>query len=297
MNFISIAILMMFGTGFVSGFVSVAMAQQPWQTKQIKGVTFVIPKGSGYANKIDFAELERRYPVSKEALKAWTQEDIAKLGQEDLDQLYARLTAGPIPDGAFFGDIVFTKDGGFGSMFSQFTPNWDTGKAAFFKALDVFGQSMWKGKHFYRQEGILRNLIADGVMQTTAIRGIAQFLLGAKPDMSKVPRSKVGNTQYMEMFPAKLFCGQSLLDSRRESIIIDYAYGDNVSNYVPEVDRLATREGVAVRDEIRMVRPGLYLGRAYMRQAFGLIFSLYNAQAAQAGDESESCWTGTQPRK
>ena len=30
------------------------------------------------------------------------------------------------------------------------------------------------------------------------------------------------------LFPAKLYCGQSLLDSRRESVIIDYFFSDEL---------------------------------------------------------------------
>ena len=50
-----------------------------------------------------------------------------------------------------------------------------------------------------------------------------------------------------------------------------------------------------------MVRPGFYLGRAYMNRIFGLNFTLYNADAAapanadfRAGRVNEDCWAGTQ---
>ena len=33
------------------------------------------------------------------------------------------------------------------------------------------------------------------------------------------------------LFPAKLYCGQSLLDGRRESVIIDYAFTDELPGY------------------------------------------------------------------
>src|SRR3546814_16332366 len=36
-------------------------------------------------------------------------ENIKNFDQEQLDQIYARLSAGPIPDGAFDGDLVFPK--------------------------------------------------------------------------------------------------------------------------------------------------------------------------------------------
>jgi hypothetical protein len=58
-----------------------------------------------------------------------------------------------------------------------------------------------------------------------------------------------------------------------------------------------------VRDEIRMVRPGLYLGRAYMDHAFILNFVLYNKDLDRAGraefetgQVKDECWSGTQKR-
>jgi len=65
---------------------------------------------------------------------------------------------------------------------------------------------------------------------------------------------------------------------------------------------LAGREFLVVRDEIRMVRPGFYLGRAYMAGAFILNFTLYNKTLADAGSETflkgqsapEDCWVGLQ---
>lgn len=272
-----------------------AESQKAPATTVIKGVTFVTPKSADYTGKIDFAELERRYPIDKNVLKSWTQQDLRKLNQEQLDQLYARLTAGPIPDGAYKGEIVFTKEGGLEGIARQFFPI-DPLVQGNFAVLKQFGEFLWKGKHFYRQDGILRNLIEDGFAQEATIKTIAWTLLGTNPRFDQMVHSKIAGVAYLEMFPSKLYCGQSLLDSRRESVVIDYAYGDTISGYNSDVDFLATREGLAVRDEIRMVHPGLYLGRAYLRQVFGLVFTLANDQAAQAGDMSESCWTGTQPR-
>jgi hypothetical protein len=50
-----------------------------------------------------------------------------------------------------------------------------------------------------------------------------------------------------------------------------------------------------------MVRPGFYLGRAYLKGVFGLNFTLVNRDAETAGRSdfragriAEDCWTGTQ---
>ena len=65
---------------------------------------------------------------------------------------------------------------------------------------------------------------------------------------------------------------------------------------------LAGREGLEIRDEIRMVRPGFYLGRAYIKKVFALNFTLYNKAVADtesstfanAGSTKEDCWVGNQ---
>jgi hypothetical protein len=71
--------------------------------------------------------------------------------------------------------------------------------------------------------------------------------------------------------------------------------------YREHPDSLGGRKGLRIRDEIRMVRPGFYLGRAYMNRIFGLNFTLYNAEAAAAGRDdfragrtTEDCEVGTQ---
>jgi hypothetical protein len=104
------------------------------------------------------------------------------------------------------------------------------------------------------------------------------------------------------LFPAKLYCGQSLLDARRESIVIDYLFTDEIDGYQEKPDFLAGRRGLRIRDEIRMVRPGFYLGRAYMDRVFLLNFTLYNDAVANRGVDTfamasavpEDCYVGTQ---
>jgi hypothetical protein len=98
------------------------------------------------------------------------------------------------------------------------------------------------------------------------------------------------------LFPADLYCGESLYDPRRESVIIDYADTDQIEGYVEEIDHLAGRDALAIRDEIRMVRPGFYLGRAYARGRLLLTFTLYQEEAAAAGGTpAEECRTGAEP--
>jgi hypothetical protein len=124
-------------------------------------------------------------------------------------------------------------------------------------------------------------------------------------DTVRVPRKgRLGRilrrTEAWLLFPAKLYCGQSLLDGRRESIVIDYAYTDEIPVYRAKPDNLAGRGGLKIRDEIRMVRPGFYLGRAYANRVFLLNFTLYDPETAENGLKAfkegaaiaEDCWPG-----
>lgn len=248
--------------------------------------------GPDYAAKPDFAQLEYKYPLGPADLRKITPKNLAKLEQEQIDQIYARLTAGPIPDGAFDGGILLPK-GHSGDLRLAEIVGGLGGFALDLKgqALDKFGESLWQGKVFYRETRVLRNRIDD--LKTLKAIG----LIEGEPRKGDFN----GEDAYL-LFPAKLYCGQSLLDSRRESIIIDYAFTDEIEGYLEKPDFLAGRRGLKVRDEIRMVRPGFYLGRAYLDRVFVLNFTLYNKAIAerdgpafeQAGTTGQDCWTGTQ---
>ena len=159
------------------------------------------------------------------------------------------------------------------------------------KMLETAGEALWKGKVFYREQKVLRNRIQDLAVLRPVI---------GPGDIQKID---VDGMDAWLLFPAKLYCGQSLIDSRRESIIIDYAFTDEIPGYREKPDFLAGRRGLKVRDEIRMVRPGLYLGRAYMDHAFILNFVLYSEELDKAGRAEftagqikNDCWPGTQQR-
>lgn len=258
-----------------------------------------------YQSKPDFALVEHRYPLSIDDLEKFTPENIASFDQEQIDQIYARLTAGPIPDGAYDGTIIFPKGMSGKTRISEIVKGSAPGFALALRgavtdqtvaAVDKLGETLWKGKVFYRQDRVLRNRIDD----VSALKALG--LVEGEPKLNIT----VNGHKSSLLFPAKLYCGQSLLDSRRESIIIDYAFGDEISDYQEKPDFLAGRRGVKVRDEIRMVRPGFYLGRAYLDRIFLLNFTLHKddedvkrdaAAFRKAGSVNEDCWSGTQQRK
>lgn len=256
--------------------------------------------------RVDFAKVENDFPLTRADLMKLTPASLQALSQEEVDQIYGRLTAGPIPDGAYEGDLFFPR-GGEGTLVPRLEEILGglEGRLAGRKVeiLERLGRALWKGKMFYRDEALLRNFIDD--------IGPVRVLID-DPDAlatAEVPREGwlkwiLPTTEVWLAFPAKLYCGQSLLDSRRESVIIDYAYTDSLPGYQASPDSLAGRGGLRIRDEIRMVRPGFYLGRAYAHSIFLLNFTLYNPEIADAAeadftagqDVAEDCWIGEQVR-
>lgn len=244
--------------------------------------------GKAYSSKPDLARVENKYPLNGEHRASLTPQNLATLNQEELDQVYARLSAGPIPDGPYQGSVIFADGGGLRRLkeilggVKGFAADLGVDK------LEYVAEALWKGKVFYRDQMELRN-------QVTKRRTIARLF---DADLSKMRTATIAGRKVGLLFPAKLYCGQSLLDSRRESVIIDYYFSDDIDGYLPEIDYLGGRNGLQIRDEIRMVRPGFYLGRAYIGKIFLLNFTLYNedvaAQGGQAREAPEDCRPGSQ---
>jgi hypothetical protein len=254
--------------------------------------------------RVDMAKVEHDFPLSREQLASLTPANLLALSQEEVDQLYGRLTAGPIPDGAYLGDLFFSRGDSLEPRLEEILGGLEGRVAAEkIETAEAAGRALWKGKMFYREKRELRNFVED----FDALSG----LIGDPDALEKatVPREGwlrhvLPTTDVWLLFPAKLYCGQSLLDGRRESIIIDYAYNDEIAGYQERPDALVGRNGLKIRDEIRMIRPGFYLGRAYANKVFLLNFMLLNAEAADAGSDgfangeevAEDCWAGEQAR-
>ena len=101
-------------------------------------------------------------------------------------------------------------------------------------------------------------------------------------DADSIQKLTFDNETTWLLFPARLSCGESRFDSTRRSIIVDYTEGPKIQGYRDVPDRLAGPEGLNIRDEIRLVRPGFYLGRAYFDGRFGLNFTLIDPAGAAA---------------
>lgn len=281
----------------------------------IEDPTLKDPDNPAKKFRIDFARVEHTVPLTRQQRMSMTPENVKELTQEKVDQLYGRLTGGPIPDGQYAGDLFFSRGDGIsgdgdGSTRLQEILGGLAGRAVGrgIDVLEKLGRDLWKGKVFFRNERILRNMIDD----EPAIRLLTDRPWPSEtnpPGTTTVPREAFGRRFGTEtvwlLFPAKLYCGQSLVDGRRESVIVDYHYSDEIEGYRPSPDSLGGRGGLRIRDEIRMIRPGFYLGRAYTNRAFLLNFTLFNAEVANRdgpafarGDAiAEDCWPGEQGRK
>jgi hypothetical protein len=257
------------------------------------------PDAPGKRNTIDFAELEYRFPLPPADRMKITPDNLKELSQEQVDQIYARLPAGPIPDGIYLGGAFFPQGEEEYSRIGEIVGGiMGRGVTAISDRIERVATYVWKGKAFDRDNMVLRNLIEDRTTLEAIIDDDETIETVEIPRQGFLSFVLPTRTVWL-LFPAKLHCGQSLLDSRRESIIIDYAYNDDLAAiFREEPDHWVNRKGLRVRDEIRMVRPGFYLGRAYINRAFALNFTLFNADVAAAqeatflsgGEVGADCW-------
>ena len=71
-------------------------------------ITFA-PYAKSYQTKMSLAQVDYKFPIPPAELAKITPDYLATLDEEQIDQIYARLTAGPIPDGAFEGRILLPR--------------------------------------------------------------------------------------------------------------------------------------------------------------------------------------------
>jgi hypothetical protein len=134
---------------------------------------------------------------------------LLRLTRAELDALFARSDAGPVPDGECRGTLIVPLDA-----------------VALRGAAALVGNLAWRGKAFDAKAGRATNLLSPfGIRAATA-------------EVRKAP---------------------SRLDGR-ECIVLDYSRTSLVAR--------------GIRDELRLVRPGLYLGRAHWRGVRLIDFAL-----------------------
>ena len=107
---------------------------------------------------IDFARLEQEYPLSSADLAKITPENIVELPEEKIDQIYGRITAGPIPDGVYEGNVFVARDGNLKNRFEGLVGGIEGRLST--AGIDLVGKIsrvVWKGKQFYSQDRLVSN--------------------------------------------------------------------------------------------------------------------------------------------
>jgi hypothetical protein len=212
----------------------------------------------------DVAALRNAYPLSDAERLALTPDNLRTLTQEQVDQIYARLASGALPDGAFRGDLFFPRDrNGRARIRDLAEPGSELLAHVGALRAERLGRMLWKGKVFFRSEAIVRNRIEDLVLLRPIIS-----------DSDTIPKLTFDGETTWLLFPARLSCGESRFDPTRPSVIVDYSEAPKLDGYRPTPDRLAGPDALNIRDEVRIIRPGFYLGRAYFGKRFALNFTL-----------------------
>lgn len=262
-----------------------------------------------YYNQLaDYAQVEQMAPLTPAQLANVTAEDVRGLTMEQFNQLYARLSAGPMPVGDYSG-YVLQKPPVFNAvkkrilkqakLFTGF--NSTVAKVCGRQAEDCLFEFIWKGKRF-----LPKNKITDQIETRTTVNVGSAALSKFTPDIIKRNTPDIiGNLIVdaadkfsFEGLPMEVYCGISQVDTRRESIVTDGGFGDDFPSYVNLRDQIVTRKGLNITEEYRMVRPGLYIGKAYSNKLFlfNVALEVSGAQAAQAAQTEDKCFNGKTTR-
>jgi hypothetical protein len=212
----------------------------------------------------DVTRLRSEFALSDAERLALTPDNLQSLAQDQVDQIYARLSAGPIPDGPFRGALFFPRDrDGRASIRDLAGPGPTLLPHIAALRAERFGAMFWRGKVFFRSQGLVRNRIEDLALLRPIIK-----------DNETIPKLTFDGQTTWLLFPARLSCGESRFDKTRRSIVIDYAETAKLEGYREVPDRLAGPEGLNIFDEVRVIRRGFYLGRSDFGPRFALNFTL-----------------------
>ena len=190
-------------------------------------------------------------PLTHEERQSLDAAFLRKLPSDQLNFLFTKLSSGPLPSGFYKGGIVLDPE-------AQERLNEDLTKLIKDEKLRTWVRNavpwLWQGQEFDAKAMLIANRIGP-----------------------------------IKRFPGQMYCGASTADVGGASIIVDYANSDTLPGYNRIFDWPMTKLGLGLKDEIRMVRPGLYLGRAYVRGKFLLNFLLEQEPLTGLTDWNDAC--------
>ncbi len=263
-------------------------------TKQVGSV--VIPfvhnadaDESSYQLKASFSEIERLAPIRPELLLSVKPADLRNLSLEEFNQVYARISAGPMPDGDYDG-FILQKAAVFSALKKRLLrvtfvyPKF----AELVKMIcqrdaeDCFMEFIWKGKRFSAPNEFGQLLVKTIFNPITASSKFSVDFFKSKFLEKVFDFGENIVNGVVTLFPMNTYCGISQIDTRRESIIADANFGDDfgLPSYVGLRDEVVTRKGLGITEEYRMLRPGLYMGKVYSNKIF-----LFNVVLERTGTQ------------
>src|SRR5262249_57874336 len=136
------------------------------------------------------------YTLTDAERLALTTEAMRHFTQAQVEEIYERLSAGIIPDGPFRGDLFFPRDADGHAHLRDVTGPVPPALAHLSTLrAERLGRMLWKGKVFYRSQGILRNRIEDLAILKPVIK-----------DTSTIQRLTFDGQTTWLLFPAKVSC-------------------------------------------------------------------------------------------
>jgi hypothetical protein len=174
---------------------------------------------------------------------------VMQLDQPALDAVYAAAAPGPIPDGTYTA-----------------TPFVPRPRANADATAELIARLPDDASHL----PVAQVRAAAAALWRTRVFERGQHLVRARVDGSE------------PMYPGRVQCARSLSDPDGAAILIDYTASDRLPGYREIPDAVTGRAGLRLREEMRALRPGLYLGRAYSSDTLVLNFVLYDDSILRA---------------
>jgi hypothetical protein len=190
--------------------------------------------------------------------------EVMQLDQPGLDAVYAAAAPGPIPDGTYVATPFVPRPRASAdvtaALIARLPDDASHLPVAQVRAVVV---ALWRKRVFDR----------------------SQHLVRAWLDGSEL------------IYPGRVQCAPSLVDPDGTAILIDYTASEHLPGYREIPDAVTGRSGLRLREEMRALRPGLYLGRAYSGDTLVLNFVLYDDSIPRAdggeGDRmNDDCGAG-----